>query len=441
MSNFTVSFSNPSKIAITVADNSVNTSTSLKLIGKYVTNYSQPIAENFIKLLENFSNVSAPVNPVEGQLWYDTRAATAKHLKIYDGSYWVPTNNIHKVQGILNSLPAIPAFAQTGDILVSTLTNQLWIYDGSTAILVGPSTATTALRNGVYVESLADVGGANFSVVNTYVDGDIISIYSKSKFIPNPVISGFNEIKPGLNVTTRSFSGEDSYIEGNSQVALALKLSNLNFPVSADNFLRNDESGKINGQLAINNNGGIKIGFGNQTVFLENVGNTALLSNRFADGDIGLSVFHNNVLNQVVTVDGATLRVGINDVSPSATLHVNGTGIFTDKITVGTAVTTGTMIEPVLSNTVDIGSVGKSFRTVYAENFSFTSTTTNYSHVATGGIIIHADLTPPPGWLECNGGTIDPNTNPEYTKLYTLIGSTLPTLASPGPNLIYIIKY
>ena len=57
---------------ITVADNTSNTETSLVLPGKNVSGYGKIIAENFIHLLENFSNADPPLAPVPGQLWYDS---------------------------------------------------------------------------------------------------------------------------------------------------------------------------------------------------------------------------------------------------------------------------------------------------------------------------------------------------------------------------------
>jgi hypothetical protein len=442
MSNYTVPFSNPSKAVLTVADATINQNTSLKLIGKFVTNYSQPISENFVKLLENFSHSESPLNPIEGQLWYNTTNETSKSLRIYDGSSWVPTNNVHKVSGGIGSPPFVPSSASLGDLLVTRETGQLWIYNGGAPILVGPSTATTELRNGVYVEPIKDDTDTFHSVVNTYVDGDVICVYSKDRFTPSPVITGFSEIRPGLNVTTRSFSGEDSFVSGNSQVALSLKLTNISFPIPADNFLRNDEPGVIQGALSINSDAGIRIGTPNQSILLERVGSSGILSNRINEGDLGLSVFKNNLLHQVLTVDGGGLRVGIKNTNPAADLHVSGTSIFTEKITVGTLLSTGAIIEPAAYNAVDIGSIGKPFKNIFAETFNFTSTTTNYSHVATGGIIIHASTTPPDGWLACDGSIMNTTTNPEYAKLSNLLGSfVLPTLSSPGSGLIYIIKY
>jgi hypothetical protein len=47
------------------------TKTSLSLIGKNVSEFGKDQNENFVKLLENFSNSVEPVNSIKGQLWFN----------------------------------------------------------------------------------------------------------------------------------------------------------------------------------------------------------------------------------------------------------------------------------------------------------------------------------------------------------------------------------
>ena len=81
------------KLPITVFDNTSSTDTSLSFPGRNVTGYGQIIAENFLALLENFAKGEAPVNPVEGQLWYDTVDGV---LKLWDNVNWKAASNIQK---------------------------------------------------------------------------------------------------------------------------------------------------------------------------------------------------------------------------------------------------------------------------------------------------------------------------------------------------------
>ena len=82
---YTVRNSNNVVVA-TVADNAIDTTTDLTLIGKNYNGYGQKLNENLIYLLENFTKTSAPTKPIKGQLWYD---ATTNDLKIYNGSSFV----------------------------------------------------------------------------------------------------------------------------------------------------------------------------------------------------------------------------------------------------------------------------------------------------------------------------------------------------------------
>lgn len=45
-----------------VSDGTVNNQTDLRLVGKGYSGYGEVIAENFLHLLENFSNTTAPTN-------------------------------------------------------------------------------------------------------------------------------------------------------------------------------------------------------------------------------------------------------------------------------------------------------------------------------------------------------------------------------------------
>lgn len=71
-----------------IPEGSINsTSTSLKLPGRGIPNYGELIAENFVHILENFAGPSQPLNPVVGQIWYDTSPSNPGigSLKVFNG--------------------------------------------------------------------------------------------------------------------------------------------------------------------------------------------------------------------------------------------------------------------------------------------------------------------------------------------------------------------
>lgn len=479
----TINYSDPNKTPIVISDNTINHATSIYLVGSKVVGYGQYINDSILWLLENFANKTAPINPTEGQLWYDTTYPTNKILKIYNGASWVPSSGVYQQTADPSLNPSNNL--KNGDIWVNTATLQLKVWNGTEWILVGPSNPTNG-KNGSYSEIWFDNIGTppgQHSVIVNYIDDQPISVVSKDSFVPNPVRAGFTKLVPGLNVSTETFDGVTAKISGLSDTALGLKLTGVADPVSADYFLRTDiNGGTIDGYININSDAGIRIGSVNRTVFIERDSqNVALFSNRLNGGSIGLSVIKDNVLNQILTVDGNHQRVGINKKSPVAALDVNGTGRFSGDVnitstsstalqvsgglTVDKSVTIGTVsgstfvsngvstfnknisvgevsvagaaIEPNSASIHDLGSISKPFRTVYASNFANTSTV--YTMVSTGMIVIYSGSTLPDGWLYCDGSTFDTNT---YNKLYAVLGTdTLPTLADPAPNVGYIIKY
>lgn len=68
---------------LSLLDGTVDTSTGLNLVGKNFINYGTVQNENFVRLLENQANDTAPQYPLVGQLWYNT---TAQTLSYYDGT-------------------------------------------------------------------------------------------------------------------------------------------------------------------------------------------------------------------------------------------------------------------------------------------------------------------------------------------------------------------
>jgi hypothetical protein len=444
---YTVNFSNILKSSITVSDGTTNKDTSLNLIGRNSSNFGVKMAENFLHLLENFANSTAPSPPIEGQLWFDTSQPTSKQLRVYDGANWVPSGGLHQAS-------TAPTNIKLGDIWVDTSSGQLNIWSGSQWLLVGPSNAGNR-KTGTYATTLFDSLGDNsitHDVVITYINDAVVTILTTEEFIPNPLIPGFSKLVPGINLSTYIFSGTTAKLTGYADVALSLKTSSSTDPVIADNFLRSDTAGTINGFLNINSNSGIKIGAVTQTVRIEKAGNNMLLSNRYSGGSIVLSVIKNNTLNEIVTVNGNTLKVGINNISPTVELDVIGSGKYSGNLSIAgnvnisntstvaksvsvgenlkvTGVTTltgmvtvGAGIQPTTANSWDLGNVTTPFKRVFANEFVTTSTA--FSMVPTGTIMIYAGGVLPNGWLPCDGAVISVA---NYPRLYAAISTAYGT--------------
>jgi hypothetical protein len=67
-------------IVAIVPDGTVNTTaTPITFVGRGVTSYGTAENENYLWILENFANSTAPPNPILGQLWYDSSTDELYH--------------------------------------------------------------------------------------------------------------------------------------------------------------------------------------------------------------------------------------------------------------------------------------------------------------------------------------------------------------------------
>ena len=188
--NKTNSSSSPNQY--TVQDGVVNEQTDLSFIGKGYAGYGELIAENFLQLLENFSNASAPSKPISGQLWWDT--ATSK-LKVYNGTAWQSSGGSAPYQS------SAPSGLAQGDIWIDSDTGQLYFYNGSSSILVGPP-SSTGTTNGFTYDSILDSTDTSQNITKWFNDGNLIAIISEDEFTPKVALSGFATVKKGITLST-----------------------------------------------------------------------------------------------------------------------------------------------------------------------------------------------------------------------------------------------
>jgi hypothetical protein len=226
---YTVKFTdNENKTPLTVFDNTSSKDTSLIFPGRNVTGYGQTIAENFLHVLENFANADEPVNPTEGQLWYDSGNG---FLQLFDGTNWKAASNIQKS-------PVEPSVetSKVGELWVDTTNQQLRIYTGTRWILVGPNESSLdGLRYGPSTETVIDSDNFNRSVLKFYIADVPIMIVSKDSFTPKVTIPGYPLIKSGININEPSGATELANFEGGylpkyhgtSLIANALKIDSI----------------------------------------------------------------------------------------------------------------------------------------------------------------------------------------------------------------------
>ena len=106
---------------VVLEDGTIDTSTSLGLVGRNYVGYGETQNENFVFLLENFSNPNPPSRPLKGQTWFNE---TLSVLNVYDGAKWTPV-------GTATVSATEPEAPSNGALWVDPDSNQLFVYQGT----------------------------------------------------------------------------------------------------------------------------------------------------------------------------------------------------------------------------------------------------------------------------------------------------------------------
>tara|TARA_B100000925_G_scaffold257099_1_gene211315 strand:- start:20510 stop:22564 length:2055 start_codon:yes stop_codon:yes gene_type:complete len=327
------------KGSIIVEDNTINTQTSLQLPGRNTTAYGTAIAENFLHLLENFAFNTAPSNPVEGQLWYDTTPGVDQ-LKIYDGTNWVSASGLKKATTQPDANQSV-----VGDLWVDTDNQQLYLYTGSGWILVGP-TFSDGLSTGAKPATIIGTDNVTYTVLIIEVQAKTVGIISTRAFTPKTTLEGFTTIKAGYNLSTSDITGAGvGKYYGTAEKAEALVVGAESVP--AANFVRSDKDTPSTVPLKINANGGVTVGQDSKMNFgIE--GQAGIITHQTAGSNIDIRVNNEGSTKTVIRVD-SNERVGINNLSPAQPLDVTGNiqtsgAVLVNGTTDAVSISTGSII-------------------------------------------------------------------------------------------------
>jgi len=275
---------------LVVIEDGINddSTTSLNLLGRNYIGYSERIADNQVRQLENFANDTAPTNPLDGQLWYNT---TNNTLSVFDQDIGWSVLTISATSGTAPTNPKV------GDLWFDTGLLQLNAWTGSAWLVIGPTTPSGFGFTGITVESIQDTLSNPHIVGKVQVDGNLIVIISQdAEFTAaNAVIaSTFGNIKSGYNITGSIPAKYWNGIASNSE-----KLNNL----TSTQFLRANIPALTTSTLTVQNDGGVTIGQGNDLLLTVT--------------DIHGSIKNNNSGGNLRLITGNTTALTINGSSYS----------------------------------------------------------------------------------------------------------------------------
>lgn len=359
-------------IFATIADGTINTSSSMVLVGKNYAGYGEFLDENFIHLLENGANTTAPGAPLTGQLWWDKSTNT---MKVYNGTTF-------KTISAATSSATTPTSNVTGDLWWDTTNGQLNVYNGTSFTLIGPASTSTQGTSGAIVATINDTGATPHVVVQLWTNNVIVGMVSKdTAFVPQTSVSGTwgtQTIKPGFTLNTNV---TNNIYNGTAEKAQELTDGVTDYAPS--DFLSSISNDTTSGTLGILNDTGLTVGADQDAKISVTTATSAVnIQNQTQDANLALLVNDGGVNTTVMLVNGATSVVSFPasaGVTVAGNLTVNANITATGgTVSFGTGnVSLGNLIN---NNSNGVGNIGSSttyFNTVFAK-----ATSAQYADVA-----------------------------------------------------------
>lgn len=340
-------------IFATIADGTINTDSSLVLVGKNYAGYGEFLDENFLHLLENGANSVEPGAPLTGQLWWDKANSV---MKVYNGTTF-------KTISSATASGTAPASNVQGDLWWDTTNEQLKVYNGSGFTLIGPASTAGQGTSGAIVDTITDNISVDHVVLKVFVNDTIVAIVSKdATFTPQVALAGFSTISPGIQLNSTVTNGVFNGTAADSQLLDGL---------SSTQFLRSDANDSTSGSIGILNDSGLSVGADQDGKFsVVTSTSEVVLQNQTQDANISVRVNDGGSTTTAIFVNGSTAEVGVTGIT-----NLNGNGIG------------------------NIGSSTGYFDTIYA-----TATTALYADVAER---FAADAEYPPGTVVEIGGSAE----------------------------------
>ena len=231
----------------------VDTNTSLSLLGKNYSGYGQIIASNFVYLLENFAKTSAPASPLKGQLWYDK---TENLLKVC--SITGDTNSFERLQVYVGT--TAPASARDGDLFYDTDDKQLQIRSSSAWVNAsipganGTEMAFVKVTSTTDLTSTNDAGAKSVAVMYirdpatpaaTLTASNVVAVFAQETFHflgTEPTGQGQQTLVTAVFGATDT----DSNLSNNSKVTRGMNINTAFTDATVNNAT---DSTKLGGQL------------------------------------------------------------------------------------------------------------------------------------------------------------------------------------------------
>lgn len=350
-SNYLINFTDTGKVAISISGGQkdgpgfINHSTSLVLIGQFAPLYGEDVNENFLHLLENFSYLNAPLNPVVGQLWhkqdetYDVASLSPSTPypgdfnfrvwtevdntlgKFSTSSFWSLPRIVLIDDNIANRTALVP---MPGDLWLDTAPNSVNIAKTSSSYIGNPERVWDFAELKIFdpnTDKFESIG-RNYIKIN---DNATQTINSKL------IITKNTDINQKLTVTGLTTLNNNLIVDGTLYIGSTTVLNDdvlLNNDLIISGTLQVDQTSLFKNNINIINNSSLTSN--GDATFININGTTVALSNTLLVN--GIATFNEDVfLNKQVTIGNTlgnttTNLVVIGSQTINGDLSISGVG-------------------------------------------------------------------------------------------------------------------
>ena len=311
--SYTITLTDGSTFA-TIADGTINTTSSMVLVGKNYAGYGQFINDDIIRLLQNGANTTAPGAPLTGQLWYDQTTGT---MKVYTGA------TFKVISGATSSSTAPTTSNVAGDLWYDSVNAQLNVYTGTAWILVGPAYTGNTGISGAIVTTITDTNAISHVAVEMYVANAVVGIFSKdAAYTPTvpPAGGGWTGsklVQPGLTLSG-TISGVAQLFQGTANNSTYLN------GIASSGFVATTTNQTMTGTLGILNNTGLSVGL-NSDFRVTVSGSDVTIRNQTSNGNLVIGANVGGTPNSAISINGSTGVVSIPSLSTTVSNISNGT--------------------------------------------------------------------------------------------------------------------
>ena len=360
--SFTIVRTNGTVLTV-IPDGDLNTtSTPLFLPGRNYPGYGAVIDTNFVRALENFAFTNPPDNPLQGQLWYNTRPG-------FEGLYICPidgeTNPNNWIKIFTTNDINADLFARSLTLTDDLYANNAYISNNVEANVVDTDYLTVRIQANIANANvtgntvLANLRTANITTGSNTTPGNITGAWSlNGSLTSNGNVTALGVITGNYRYANGELINFEQAAGSNSQVQY-----NLNGNLAASSKLTFNDSGAL-----LNVDGSI-VSINFETNGGTFAGNAAGLSNIPASNVVGTlpNAVQSNI-TQLGVLSALTVTNTINTANIFASNNVTATRL------------TGSLVTPAQPNITSVGTL----TTLAVENF-ITAGTVNSTFIGDGG--------------------------------------------------------